>query len=95
MIILDGVLFPLGMRIFYPNLEIPILSGILVKIICGSGFFVLLGVYFIIFYSNITKYIETPLSVRSMFLSKNQLIEKLQKTEGEVQKLQNILLICA
>jgi len=95
MLILDGILFPLGMRIFYPTLEIPILSGILVKIICGSGFFVLLGIYFTIFYSNITKYIETPLSVRSMFLSKNQLIEKLQETEEEVKKLQNILPICA
>ena len=52
MIILDGILFPLGMRIFYPTLEIPIISGILVKIICGSGFFVLLGIYFTIFYSN-------------------------------------------
>ena len=94
-LILDGILFPLGMRIFYPTLEIPILDGILVKIICGSGFFVLLGFYFTIFYSNITKYIETPLSVRSMFLSKEQLIEKLQETEQEVKELQNILPICA
>ncbi len=94
-IILDGILFPLGMRIFYPTLEIPILSGILVKIICGSGFFVILGIYFTLFYSNITKYMETPLSVRSMFLSKSQLIEKLHETEEEVKKLQNILPICA
>jgi hypothetical protein len=95
MLILDGILFPLGMRIFYPTLEIPIVSGIIVKIICGSGFFVLLGVYFTIFYTNLTKYIETPLSVRSMFLSKSQLIEKLHKTEEEVKKLQDILPICA
>jgi len=95
MLILDGILFPLGMRIFYPTLEIPILSGIFVKIICGSGFFVLLGIYFTLFYANITKYIETPLSVRSMFLTKSQLIEKLQKTEEEVKKLQDILPICA
>jgi len=95
MLILDGILFPLGMRIFYPTLEIPILSGIIVKIICGSGFFVLLGIYFTLFYANIIKYIETPLSVRSMFLSKSQLIEKLQKTEEEVKKLQDILPICA
>ena len=95
MLILDGILFPLGMRIFYPSLEISILSGVLVKIICGSGFFALLGIYFTIFYSDITTYMETPLSVRSMFLSKNQLIEKLHETEEEVKKLQNILPICA
>ena len=94
-LILDGILFPLGMRIFYPSLEISIISGVLAKIICGSGFFVLLGIYFTVFYSNMTEYIETPLSVRAMFLSKSQLIERLQETEEEVKKLQEILPICA
>lgn len=94
-LILDGILFPLIMGFFYPSLEISILSGILAKIICGSGFAVLLGIYFALSYSNIKSYLETPLSVRSMFISKRQLIKKLHDTEEEIKKLQKIIPICA
>ena len=94
-LILDGILFPLGMRILYPSLEISIAIGIIVKIICGSGFCILLGIYFTLFYSNIKQYIENPQSVSLMFISKSQLIKKLEDTQEEVQKLQNILPICA
>ena len=96
-LILDGVLFPLGTNILNPGTHFSVEFGILAKIIFGGGFGFCLVVFLVLFPEKLSVFISVDFSFRRYLLppKKKSLLEKLHKAEQDISELTKILPICA
>jgi hypothetical protein len=96
-LILDGILFPLGTNILNPGTHFSVAYGILAKIIFGGGFGLFLIIFLIFFPQKLSAFISVDFSFRYYLIppKKRALVEKLHKAERDISELTKILPICA
>ena len=96
-LILDGVLFPVGTNILNPDSHFSVEYGILAKIIFGGGFGVFLAIFLMLFPQKLSAFISVDFTFRHYLLppKRRALVEKLHKAEREISELTKILPICA
>jgi len=96
-LILDGILFPLGTNILNPGTHFSVAYGILAKVIFGGGFSFFLIMFLIFFPQKLSAFISVDFTFRNYLLppKKRDLVEKLHKAERDISELTKILPICA
>ncbi|MHA1672924.1 MAG: hypothetical protein ACTSYI_04800 [Promethearchaeota archaeon] len=97
-LIIDGILFPLGTNILNPaGTHFSVAYGILAKMIFGGGFSLFLIMFLIIFPQKLSAFISVDFTFRNYLLppKRRALVEKLNKAERDISELTKILPICA
>ena len=96
-LILDGVLFPVGTNILNPGSHFAVEYGILAKIVFGGGFGLFLAVFLAIFPQKLSAFISVDFKFRHYLLppKRRALVKKLHKAEQDISELTKILPICA
>lgn len=95
-LILDGILYPVGINIIIPNSNYSVTHGILAKLIFGAGFGTLLFLYLNIFPTKLSHFLEEQTSFIYYFLPPKQkaLIQKYKEATNEIKLLRQFLPIC-
>ncbi len=96
-LILDGILYPIGINILYPESQFSIINGIIAKSIFGIGFGTLLILFLMIFPNKLSAFISIEHPFRDYILppKRGVLLKKLQRAEEQIAELEKILPICA
>ncbi len=96
-LVLDGILYPIGINFLFPGSNLSIANGIIAKLIFGAGFGTILIGLLIIRPHNLSEFItnKTPI-IRYLLPPRKAVLEKkLAKAEEKINKLEEIVPICA
>lgn len=96
-IILDGILYPLGINILFPGSQFSIQYGIFAKIIFGFGFGAIIVLLLNLRPQNFAAFVKENSPIRDYLISpqRRSLEKKLEQAHVEITKLREILPICA
>ena len=95
--ILDGILYPVGINILFSGSNLSIKYGIYAKLIFGGGFGLLLFIYLNLFPSKLEKFTSIQFSFIRYFLppKRKSLLKKYEDAKKEINELRTILPICS
>lgn len=96
-LILDGILYPLGINILFYESNFSVLNGIVAKSIFGLGFGFNIFLFLTIFPSKKSEFtsFESPFKLYFLPPKKKMLVNQLQNAQKEINTLRNILPICS
>ncbi|MCE7736145.1 MAG: hypothetical protein GPJ54_14785 [Candidatus Heimdallarchaeota archaeon] len=96
-LVIDGILYPIGINFLFPGSNLSILDGIFAKLIFGAGFGTILIILLIIRPHNLSEFItnRTPI-IRYLLPPRAAALEKqLAKAEDKIDKLEKLAPVCA
>lgn len=95
-LVLDGIIYPLGIRLIIPSLDITIVNGVTSKLIFGAGFGTLLFIYLNFYPNMISQFIQNQKSFwLYLALPKSRALhEKYEAAKEEIHTLRKLLPIC-
>ncbi|MHA1602902.1 MAG: hypothetical protein ACTSVU_06635 [Promethearchaeota archaeon] len=98
-LVLDGILYPIGINLLFPGSNFSIKYSIFAKIIFGLGFGVMLFIYLNIFPKKMIAFSleSSSVSVIRYFLppKRKKLLEKYKNAKEQISQLEKILPICS
>ncbi|MHA1744689.1 MAG: hypothetical protein ACTSWW_01750 [Promethearchaeota archaeon] len=96
-LILDGIVYPIGINILFPGYSFSVLNGIVAKSIFGAGFGLNIFIFLMIFPSKKSEFIaiDTPFRLYLLPPGKKTLVTQLHSAKKEISTLRDILPICA
>lgn len=96
-LILDGVIYPTGINIIFPNSHFSVKYGIFAKIIFGFGFGIILTFLTLLNPNKFNAFLEYKTPFRNYILPPRQkeLQQKIKMMEEEIGELRQILPICS
>lgn len=95
-LVIDGIVYPLGIRIIISGLDITVLNGISSKLIFGAGFGLLFFIYLNFYPKMISQFVENQKTFW-LYLSpskRRELHEKYEAAKKEIITLRKLLPIC-
>jgi hypothetical protein len=96
-LILDGVLYPLGINLLFPGSDYSIKFSILAKIIFGTGFGIILIGYLLLFPKKLDFFMSSKNSLLLLLIPKKwrSLTKRYEEAQKEIHELRTFLPICA
>ncbi|UYP44930.1 hypothetical protein NEF87_001215 [Candidatus Lokiarchaeum ossiferum] len=96
-LILDGILYPIGINILFAGEFFSVLNGIVAKSIFGIGFGLNIFIFLTFFPTKKFEFtaVETPFKLYLLPPKKKILVNQLQNAQNEINTLRNILPICS
>ncbi|MCE7735333.1 MAG: hypothetical protein GPJ54_10680 [Candidatus Heimdallarchaeota archaeon] len=96
-LVLDGILYPIGINFLFPSAKLSIINGIIAKLIFGAGFGLILIGLLLLKPHNLSEFIgqKTPI-IRYLFPPRREALEEqLAHAEDKIDKLEKISPVCA
>ncbi len=96
-LIIDGLVYPIGFNLLFPSPHLSIRNGIYAKIIFGTGFSTLLIFLLLAHPQEIQSFLENKFSIVEYFLPPRyyKMQKKLEEAEAEISLLREFLPICS